>query len=121
MPHPTPFGRLATGPAAAAILSAGLSLVALGTAQVLAERSEPIKRWMQALGNCWMPGAAGIGPYSGKETVALLVWLSSWALLHLAWRRRDINLVAAGLIAFLLVGLATTIVWPPITAFLARP
>ena len=121
MPLATPSGRLATGPAAAAMLGAGTGLVALGTSQVFAERCEPIKQWMQALGNGWVPGAAGIGPYSGKETVALLVWLGSWALLHLAWRRRDINLIAAGITTVLLIGLATTIVWPPITAWLAHP
>ena len=112
--------QLATGPAAAAILAVGLGLLALGMSQVLAEASEAIKHALQALGNLWMPGAQGIGPYSGKETAALVVWLVSWVLLHAALRKREINLIIAGTITLLLVGLATTILWPPVTHFLIK-
>ena len=104
-----------TGPAAAAVLSAGLGLLALGIAQVLSEVSEAFKHAMQTLGNLWIPGAAGIGPYSGKETAALIVWLGSWLVFHALLKRRDVNLVAAGVLALGLVGLATTLLWPPIT------
>lgn len=104
-----------TGPAAAAVLSGGLGLLALGIAQVLSEVSEAFTHAMQALGNLWIPGAAGIGPYSGKETIALLVWVGSWFVLHSLLKRREVNLVAAGALALGLVGLATTLLWPPVT------
>lgn len=110
--------QMTTGPAAAAVLGAGLGLVTLAIAHVFAEASEPVKHAMQSLGNLWMPGAQGIGPYSGKETVALVVWLLSWTLLHAAWRKRDVNLTLAGVIALLLVGIATTLLWPPVTHLL---
>lgn len=109
---------LPTGPAAAALLATGLGLLALGISHVLSEASVVFKSAMQALGNAWMPGASGIGPYSGKETVGLLVWLIGWMVLHAVLRRREVSLVAAGALTFILVGLATTILWPPVTHLL---
>lgn len=107
--------HLPTGPAAASLLAVGLGLLALGVSQVLSEASVSFKGAMQTLGNLWIPGAAGIGPYSGKETVALLTWLLSWAALHLLLRKREVKLVIAGAATFLLIGFATTILWPPVT------
>ena len=112
--------RLTTGPAAAALLAVGLGLLALGISQVLSEASVPFKNAMQALGNVWMPGAPGIGPYSGKETVVLLVWLMSWAALHAILRKREIPLVTAATMTFILIGLATTVLWPPVTHLLVK-
>ena len=112
--------HLPTGPAAAALLAAGLGLLALGLSHVLSEASTAVKNAMQMLGTLWIPGAPGIGPYSGKETVGLLVWLVSWAALHVVLRKRDIDLVATGIWAFVLVGLATTILWPPVIHILVK-
>ena len=112
--------RLTTGPAAVALLAVGLGLLALGVSHVLSEASIPFKDAMQALGNVWMPGAVGIGPYSGKETVGLLVWLISWTALHAMLGRREINLVAAATATLILIGLATTILWPPVTHLLVK-
>lgn len=109
-----------TGPAAAAVLAAGLGLFALALSQLLSEVSDPWKQTMQQLGNAWMPGAPGIGPYSGKETVALIVWLGSWALLHVLLKKRDVNLIASGIIALMLIGLATTLLWPPVIELLTH-
>ena len=111
---------LPTGAAAAALLAAGLGLLALGASHVLSEASVPFKDAMQALGNAWMPGASGIGPYSGKETVGLLVWLSSWTVLHAMLRKREVSLIATGVVTCMLVGLATTILWPPAIHLLVK-
>ena len=105
-----------SGPACAAVLAAALGVLALALAHELSEAAASFKSAMQLLGNIWMPGAAGIGPYSGKETVALLVWLGSWALLHAAWKRRELSVGRVGALALILVGVATTLVWPPITS-----
>lgn len=104
-----------SGPACAATLSAALGLLGLAMAQVLSAVSAGFNTAMQTLGNLWMPGAAGIGPYSGKETVALLVWLISWALLHAVWVRKELSVGRLGTLALLLIGIATTLVWPPVT------
>ena len=108
---PTP---LTTGPATAALIGAGLGVLALALSHLFSEASVSFKEAMQALGNLWMPGAQGIGPYSGKETVGLVVWLLSWTLLHLVLRKREVNLVVTGVITLVLVGVATTILWPPV-------
>lgn len=66
-----------------------------------------------------MPGAQGIGPYSGKETLAALAWLGSWAVLHGALRARELNLSHWVIVFVLGVGVATTLIWPPVFAYLA--
>ena len=111
---------LTSGPAAAALLATGLGLFALSLSHVFSEASTTFKNAMQALGNVWMPGASGIGPYSGKETAGLLVWLISWAVLHAVLRKREVSLVAAGTGTVVLVGLATTILWPPVIHLLVK-
>ena len=109
-----------SGPALAAVLAASLGVLALAMAHVMSEVFVSCKTTMQSLGNLWMPGAAGIGPYSGKETVALLVWLGSWALLHVVWKRRELSVGRVGAVALILVGVATTLVWPPVTELLIK-
>lgn len=104
-----------SGAALAATLAASLGVLSLALVQVMSEVSEPFKMMMQSLGNLWMPGAAGIGPYSGKETVALIVWLGSWALFHAGWRKRELPVGPLAVLALTLVGVATTLLWPPIT------
>lgn len=104
-----------SGAAIAAVFAACLGVLALALAQVISEASEPFKTAMLSLGKLWMPGAQGIGPYSGKETLALLVWLGSWAVLHVAGRTRELSVGRWGTLALLLVGIATTLLWPPVT------
>ena len=111
VPSPAP---LTTGPAAAALIGVAGGILAVALSHVLSEASASFKEGMQVLGNLWMPGAQGIGPYSGKETAGLVVWLLSWMLLHLALRKREVNLVMTGIVTLVLVGVATTILWPPV-------
>lgn len=108
-------GEKPTGPAAAILLSVAAGLLTLAWSHLLAEHSPAGKEWVHAWGKAWMPGATGIGPYSGKETLALLAWLGSWGLLHLLLRRRNVNLTAAGVLFLAGIGLATTLLWPPVT------
>ena len=115
MAHASPSSALTTGPAAAALLGAGLGLLAVALSHVFSERSETCQQAMQTLGNVWIPGAQRIGPYAGKETVGLLVWLVSWASLHILLKKRQISVVAAGVVTLVLVGTATTLLWPPVT------
>ncbi|MBI3616326.1 MAG: hypothetical protein HY211_07415 [Candidatus Omnitrophica bacterium] len=103
-----------TGIAAAAILSVAVGLLALAASHLAAEYSEAAKNWVHGWGKAWMPGAQGIGPYSGKETLALIAWLGSWALLHLWLRRKNVDLTRAGILFLVGIGLATTLLWPPV-------
>ena len=101
--------------AAAAILSTAIGLLALAGSHLFAEHSAAGKAWVHGCGKAWMPGAEGIGPYSGKETLALLAWLGSWLILHLWIGRKNVSLAVSGVLFLLSVGLATTLLWPPIT------
>lgn len=103
------------GIAAAAILAAALGPLTLAISHLMAEVSDAGKNGVHAWGKAWMPGAEGIGPYSGKETLALLAWLGSWFLLHLWLRRKNVSLTASAVFFLIGVGLATTLLWPPVT------
>ena len=102
------------GAAQAAILSAMLGVMALSLVNLGTEMSKAFSENIHQLGKFWMPGAEGIGPYSGKETVALLVWLGSWFLLHRLLRAREWN--NPWVISIFLMGMAcaTTLLWPPV-------
>lgn len=107
------------GIAVAALMGGMLGMLALAVVNVFTTASKPFNAWVHGVGKMWMPGAEGIGPYSGKETISLVVWLGSWVLLHYALRDRDIKL-SAWLVVFLIgVGVATTLIWPPVFEYLA--
>ena len=120
MTTPSSSSELTTGPAAAALLAAGLGLFGLALSHVFSEASEAFKHVMQTLGNAWIPGAQGIGPYAGKETVGVLVWLISWAFLHVLLKKRQISMIAAGVVTLVLIGTATTLLWPPVIHLLVK-
>lgn len=109
-----------TGIAVAALWSAALGLLALAVSHIAADSSNAVEAWVHAWGKSWMPGAQGIGPYSGKETLALLTWLGSWLWLHLVLRRREMNLTVSGVVFLVGIGLATTLLWPPITGWVVH-
>lgn len=108
-----------SGPAVAGIISAVLGLITLAVVNLGTQASKAFNAWVHGIGKLWMPGAEGIGPYSGKETLALAVWVGSWILLHLALRNRELNL-GRWLVVFLVgIGIATTLLWPPVFEYLA--
>ncbi len=106
--------RVPGGIAVAALLAAMIGMLTLAAVNQATQLSKPFTAWVHGIGKLWMPGAAGIGPYSGKETLAALAWIGSWVILHFAMRRRDVD-VSRWLIVFLIgVGVATTWIWPPV-------
>lgn len=107
-----------TGAAAAAYLAAALGILALAISHTLCEISGTVKNSVHSLGKLWIPGAEGIGPYSGKETIQLAVWLLSWMALHLFLRKKNVSILWSGIIFLLIIGAATTLLWPPVTEFL---
>ena len=111
--------RRATGEAVAALMAAMIGMLALAIVNQFTAISPGFNTWVHSVGRLWMPGAAGIGPYSGKETLAAVGWLVSWAVLHPTLRTRELTL-SRWLIAFLVgVGLATTLIWPPVFEYFA--
>jgi hypothetical protein len=111
--------RVPSGVAVAALLSAMLGMLTLAVVNVFTAGSKAFEAWVHGAGKLWMPGAEGIGPYSGKETLALAVWLGSWIVLHVALRNRELA-ISRWLIVFLVgVAVATTLIWPPVFEYLA--
>lgn len=107
------------GVAVAALLSAMLGMLALAAVNQFTAASPAFNAWVHGVGKLSMPGAEGIGPYSGKETLSLVAWIASWLILHYGLRRRDLD-VSRWLIVFLVgVGIATTWIWPPVFEYFA--
>lgn len=109
-----------SGIAVAAMMSAVIGMLALAVVNTCTAASPAVNAWVHSVGKLWMPGAEGIGPYSGKETLSALSWFGSWVILHYALRGRELNL-SRWVIAFLVgVGIATTLIWPPVFEFIAH-
>ena len=68
------------GPAAAALLAAGVGAFVLGLSTTLAEVSKWVERGLTF--------SKPAGPLSGKVVVALAAWVVAWIVLHLALRER---------------------------------
>ena len=102
------------GAAQAAILSAMLGILTVGLVNLGTTISDHFQVFIYAIGKLWMPGAEGIGPYSGKETIALLVWFISWVVLHQLLKEREWNPQGVLIVFLFGIALATTLVWPPV-------
>lgn len=88
---------LHSGPAVAASLSLLLAFLTLMVSHHISRLTKALDNIVHAYGY-WIPGSTGNGPdgsigsYSGKETLALIVWLGSWLVLHMLWRKQDLSL-----------------------------
>jgi hypothetical protein len=114
-----PKAKVPSGIAVAALLGAMIGMLTLAVVNVFTAASPGFNTWVHNVGKLWMPGAEGIGPYSGKETLAALGWLVSWAALHAGLRSRELSLSRWFLVFLLGVGVATTLIWPPVFEYLA--
>lgn len=116
---PSTRERIPGGIAVAALMAAMVGMLTLAVVNVFTAGSKAFNVWVHEVGKLWMPGAAGIGPYSGKETLALVAWLGTWLILHFALRNKDLE-ISRWFIVFLVgVGIATTLIWPPVFEYLA--
>ena len=85
------------GPAAAALIAAGVGALALGILTVLNEASEAVHDFLEL--------DTGVGPLSGKTTFAVISYVVAWALLSPAlWRRNVSWSVVLAVTGLLLVG-----------------
>jgi hypothetical protein len=94
-----------TGEASAAILAAGIGCFAMG---VLTTLSEAVGAIGSAL-NWYSP----VGALSGKSTLAILIWLVCWLLLHMAWRGRTMAEDRVFKLSYWLIGLGFLGTFPP--------
>jgi len=94
-----------SGPAAAAMIGAGIGSLAIGILTTAAEASEALKNSL----NLYNP----VGPLSGKTLGGMAVWLIAWLILHAIWKDKEINLRSAFTWALVLIGLGVLLTFPP--------
>jgi hypothetical protein len=116
----TPRTHVPSGIAAAALAGVAIGVLTLAVVNVFTAASPAFNSWVHWVGKLWMPGAEGIGPYSGKETLSALAWLGSWATLHYSMRDRELDLSHCVIVFLVAVGLSTTLIWPPVFEYLAH-
>ena len=71
------------GMAQAAVLSVVVGILTLAFINLGTVMSQSFNDFVHSIGKLWMPGAEGIGPYSGKETFALVAWFGRWVIFPL--------------------------------------
>ena len=98
-------GATANGPAAAAVLSAGIGGFILG---VLSIAGDAFRGVAHAL-NFWNP----TGPLSGVTDITIIVWLVSWFTLSRLWGRRNLELRRVNLATVLLFIVGLLLTFPP--------
>jgi hypothetical protein len=96
---------LPNGIAAAALLAAGIGSLALGVVTTLTEASTNIANSLKFV--------AAVGPLSGKTTIAVIVWLVSWLVLHFLWRKKEVDFTRVFVISLVLIGLVLLGTFPP--------
>ena len=96
---------LPEGPAAAAVLSAGIGCFAVGVFAVLGDKYSAIAHWF----SFYRP----TGPLSGVSTLAILLWLGTWVILARLWRDRTVRLKLVSTVAFLLLASSIVLTFPP--------
>jgi hypothetical protein len=97
---------ISNGSGAAAILSAGIGSFLVAFFAIAADKSAFAKN----LFVFYKP----TGALSGETTVAILLWLATWAALDWRWRKKSISLRYVNIAALVLLGLSLLLTFPPI-------
>ena len=97
---------LKNGPAAAAVLASGIGSLALGVLTTLAQAMAPVKKAL----HFYDPA----GSLSGETTVAVIVWLVAWAVLHVLWKSDQVDFGRVFIVTLILIVLGLFGTFPPI-------
>jgi len=97
--------NLTNGPAAAAILSAGIGSMALGLFTTLAETIGSVGKAL----NFYNP----VGSLSGKTTLAVITWLVSWIILGSLWKNKQVSFGGVFATSLILIVLGLIGTFPP--------
>ena len=98
------------GPAAAAILAAGIGCFMVALFALLGDKISSFKSAMIF----YKP----TGPLSGVTTCAVFAWLLCWAILHRRWSGRMVSLGGVSKAALVLLGVSLLLTFPPIADLL---
>ncbi|MGL5082271.1 MAG: hypothetical protein ACRC8A_12370 [Microcoleaceae cyanobacterium] len=115
-----------SGEAAAALISAAIGCFTMMVSHHLsdADKTKTIEKKLLGLGG-WIPGAdnpdpmwGNIGSYSGKETMLLIGWLVSWAILYVLLKDKQVKARTIFLWMIGLITFATAMCWHPLFPYL---
>ena len=95
---------LPNGPAMAAFLAAAIGSFAMGLIVILDQ--------VGLLGIPTLYGPAG--GVTGRTTLAVVVWLVAWAILHARWRVRMVDNSRVAAVIAVLIGLGILGTFPPV-------
>jgi hypothetical protein len=109
---PTPNRK--SGEIVAVLLSILLSMVTLTGAHWWSAADAGMANMKLLWLASWLPSGLRIGPYAGKEMAALIVWLGSWAILHILLKRWEAQLQRWIYIFIAVVFILLVLLWPPI-------
>jgi hypothetical protein len=102
-PAPHALQETPNGTAMAAFLGAGIGSFTLGLIVVLSE-----------VGLVSVPALySPAGGVTGRTTLAILVWLIAWAVLHARWNNREVDAGRVGSYAIVLTALGIVGTFPP--------
>jgi hypothetical protein len=97
-----------TGTAAAAFLAAAIGSFGMGLIMILSESG------LVSIPALYEPA----GGVTGRTTLAVVVWLAAWAILHFRWRGRDVSVSRLAAIIAVLIGLGILGTFPPVWGLL---
>jgi len=100
------------GPAAAAVLAAGIGSFVLGLFVTLNEMSADIHDFLDFSKNYGI--GSGVGPLSGKVILAVGAYLVSWLVLAMIWRGKEVNFRGVFVLTLVLLALGFALTFPPI-------
>jgi hypothetical protein len=98
-----PVNEVPNGAGIAAFLGAAIGAFALGLIVILGE-----------MGLFTAPTLYGpAGGVSGRTTLAVVVWLVAWGILHIRWKARELSARPAAIAAAILIALSMLATFPP--------
>ena len=100
------------GPIAAALLACAVGCFALGAIAVAADGSKGLASALIL----YRP----TGPLSGVTTIALILWLVSWAVLAARWKEKTVAFGKVAMLAFVFLALGLLLTFPPFGDLLLR-
>jgi hypothetical protein len=104
MTTPRSDNSLINGAIMAAILSAGIGAFAVGFVVILNEA-----------GIFTAPALYGpAGGVSGRTTIAAMIWLVAWFILHARWKSRHVEPRTINLVTLLLIFGGIVLTFPPV-------
>jgi hypothetical protein len=106
---PAGTGEVTNGAAMAAFLAAGIGAFGMGLIVVLNEAG------------VFAPPAiyAPAGGVTGRTTLAVVIWLVAWAILHFRWRDRVVQAGRVWTVTLILIALGILGTFPPFWSLFA--